>query len=116
MFMLYILVKLRIHADRLNEYDAFEERAGSLLRKHGGNLLYRLRPAREARLNNTPGFLDEELDERLVTEIHLLHFPDYDSFQRYGQCPEKERLQAERDLIIAHTDIQLCNALQRPPF
>ncbi|MCB1318351.1 MAG: hypothetical protein KDK27_20435 [Leptospiraceae bacterium] len=114
--MLYILVKLRIHADRLSEFEEYEERALSILRKHGGNLLYRLRPAREARTNNAHGFLDAEQNTEMITEIHLLHFPDYDSFQRYGQCPEKERLQAERDLIIAHTDIQLCNALQRPPF
>jgi len=88
---LYLLVHLTITPGEERTFRAYERRALAILRQHGGNLLYALRPGSEP--------------DGPVREIHLLHLPSRQALDSYRYDPALAELRELRAAAVAETSI-----------
>ena len=81
---------LFIEPDRQAEFERFEERAASIMSRHGGRLERRISfPSRD--------------DASQPHELHLVIFPDRESFDRYRRDPDLQALAGLRATSIRQT-------------
>lgn len=74
-------------------FEAYERRAARVLARHGARVERAFRP------------LDAAEDPALPFEIHLLSFPDRAALVAWQADPERLATQAERDRVIARTEV-----------
>jgi antibiotic biosynthesis monooxygenase (ABM) superfamily enzyme len=86
-----LVVLLRVHAGRGAEYERFEAAASRVMRRYGGSIERRIALA---------GGGSERPDE-----VHLVRFPDAESFARYRADPPIGELAALRASAIRDTTI-----------
>jgi uncharacterized protein (DUF1330 family) len=85
-----IVAALFIHPGREAEFEQFETAAESIMRRHGGSLERRI------------GFAASE-DPSHPHEVHLVTFPDRQSFERYRADPDLQALADLRARAIRQT-------------
>jgi hypothetical protein len=81
-FMLYYTQMIFLKEGQENVFNAFEAHVLPLLRRHNGELLYRVRPEKSAVIATSWGY---------PYEIHLVSFLDRADFEAYRD--DKERIQ-----------------------
>src|ERR1700730_6125197 len=89
---LIIVASLFIHPGREASFKRFETAAESIMRRHGGCLERRI------------GFPASE-DPNQPHEVHIVTFPDQQSFQRYRADTDLQALAELRTRAIRHTTI-----------
>jgi uncharacterized protein (DUF1330 family) len=72
-------------------FEAFERKAAAVMASHGGRIERAIR---------TDG-----AGEGAPFEVHLISFPDAAAFESYRADPQTRALRAERELIIARTEV-----------
>jgi uncharacterized protein (DUF1330 family) len=87
-----LLVLLRLHPGRDADYERFETAASRVMRRYGGKIERRIA-------------LDGGERSTSPDEVHLVTFPDADSFARYRADPEIRELAALRAAAIRETTI-----------
>jgi uncharacterized protein (DUF1330 family) len=89
---LTLVVLLSIDPDRKGEFERFEERAASIMSQYGGRIARRICfPFRG--------------DPSQPHELHLVVFPDRESFDRYRRDPDLQALAGLRAAAIRQTVI-----------
>lgn len=91
---LTLLVTLEVRPDALAEFRAYEMRAATIMAKHGGRIVQTL-------------VFDPSDTDPLVTEVHLVTFPNADAFASYRNDAELRALQPVRERVIARTSIRV---------
>ncbi|MDO8434714.1 MAG: DUF1330 domain-containing protein [Candidatus Binatus sp.] len=89
---LTLVVALFIHAGREAEFEQFETRASTIMRRYGGAIERRI------------GIADATGDEN-PHEVHVVTFPDEQSYQRYRADAELSALAELRSRAIRKTTI-----------
>jgi uncharacterized protein (DUF1330 family) len=89
---MFLVVTLRVRRTAWDEFRQYERAAARIMRKHGGAL------ERAVVIRSGP-------KEELVTEIHLVRFPDDESFGAYRRDPELLALAPLRQASVVATDI-----------
>ena len=87
---LTLTVRLWLNGNDLRAFEAFEAKVAGIMSKHGGRIEHVIRPDRS---DDSP------------FEIHTVTFPDEQSFAAYRNDPESMALAAEREQVIARTEI-----------
>jgi uncharacterized protein (DUF1330 family) len=85
-----LVVALFVNPDRIAEFEQFESRAAEIMRRHGGRI--------ERRIICAPGD-----DAGRPSEVHIVVFPDSNSYRRYRQDPELASLATLRASAIRQT-------------
>jgi glyoxylase I family protein len=85
-----LVVLLRVHPDRAEAFEQYEQRAFAIAASHGGRLDRRIRC---------------EASEDGPDEVHLVSFPDAASFDRYRADPRLHALAELRSEAIRETTI-----------
>jgi uncharacterized protein (DUF1330 family) len=83
-------VRLWVRDGKVEGFEAFDEKAALVMAKHGGRIVSRHRP---------------EPAPDAPFEIHVVTFPDEEAFAAYRSDPETEELAAEREQVVARTEI-----------
>jgi hypothetical protein len=83
-------VALFIHADRRAEFESFETQAAEIMSRVGGRIERRV----ACSSNDDPSAPDE---------VHLVTFPDEDSYNRYRESSELKALASLRAVAIRKT-------------
>lgn len=96
-----LVVALFLVPGREEHFSRFESSAVEIMRRHGGSI--------ERRIRATPGH-----DPSHPDEIHIVTFPDEESFARYRQDPSLLALQDLRATAIRDTIIW--PGIDAPPF
>jgi uncharacterized protein (DUF1330 family) len=78
--MLYYTQLIFIKPGKENEFHAFEDKVLPLIAHHGGELVYRIRPAKDSLVAGTG---------ELPYEIHLVTFKTVEDFKSYGANPQR---------------------------
>jgi uncharacterized protein (DUF1330 family) len=78
--MIYYTQLIFIKPGCEQEFHAFEEKVLPLLKSHNGELVYRLRPAKNSYV---------EANAELPYEIHIVTFGDKADFQQYAADPRR---------------------------
>lgn len=89
---LTLVVLLFLHPDREAEFERFEIRAAEVMSRHGGRIERRISFAGK----NDPSQPDE---------VHVVTFPDRESFERYRSDPAIQALAELRARAIRETII-----------
>jgi uncharacterized protein (DUF1330 family) len=89
-----LLVTLDVRPDGLAEFRAYETRAAVIMGKYGGR-------------NVVTMVLDPSEGETLITEVHIVTFPDSEAFARYRNDAELRALLPVRDRVVARTSIRV---------
>ena len=89
---LTLVVSLFINAGREAEFEQFEAAATAIMRQHGGTVERRIGCVGDADLNQ-------------LHEVHIVTFPDDESFERYRSDPELRELADLRARAIQETTI-----------
>lgn len=100
---LYLLVHLVVAPGEEKTFRTYERRAIDILRRHGGELLYALRP---------------ETEPDRMHEIHLIRLPSHDALDAYRQDPALLAMREMRATAITSTSITLAGeitSLYAPP-
>ena len=95
---LTIVASLFIHPGREADFEQFETAAESIMQRHGGRL--------ERRIG-----LPASADPNQPHEVHLVTFPDQQSFERYRADADLQALAQLRTRAIRHTTIWIGNDL-----
>jgi len=85
-----LVVALFIHADRRAEFESFETQAAEIMSRVGGRIERRV----ACSSNDDPSAPDE---------VHLVTFPDEDSYNRYRESSELKALASLRAVAIRKT-------------
>ncbi len=88
---LYILVRLWVHQGLEAEFEAYERKVARIMARYGGVIERAIRTA------------DDRSDAPF--EVHVLRFPSRDRYDAYRDDPDRQSLSADRDRIIANTDV-----------
>jgi uncharacterized protein (DUF1330 family) len=91
---LVIVASLFIHSGREAEFEQFETAAESIMHRHGGRM--------ERRIGFPAG-----ADPNQPHEVHILAFPDEESFARYRADTDLQALADLRARAIRHTTVWL---------
>jgi uncharacterized protein (DUF1330 family) len=86
----YRVVSLWIRPGAVAEFEAYERKAARIMRKHGGAIEKVIRTGQE----NSP---------EIPFEIHLVSFPDQETFAAYRADLELASLAADRESAILKT-------------
>ena len=78
--MIYYTQLIFIEPGREREFHAFEDKVLPLLKNHNGELVYRVRPGRDAFV---------EAGKELPYEIHLVTFTNKAGFESYARDPQR---------------------------
>ena len=89
---LSIVAALFIHPGREAEFEQFETAAESIMQRHGGRLERRIGFAASA-------------DPGQPHEVHIVTFPDQQSFERYRTDPDLQALAQLRASAIRQTTV-----------
>jgi len=89
---LTLVAALYIHAGHEAEFEQFETQAAAIMRRHGGAVERRI------------GFANAAGDEN-PHEVHVVTFPDEQSFERYRNDPDLSALADLRSRAIRKTTI-----------
>lgn len=81
---------LFIHADRRAEFESFETQAAEIMSRVGGRIERRIACSTKD-------------DPSAPDEIHLVTFPDVDSYNRYRESSELQALASLRAVAIRKT-------------
>jgi len=93
--MLYLTVKLYGKNGIEGEFRDYESKALKLFRRHGGEVVVAYAPIRTPGTENTPD------------EIQILRIENQAMFEKFMQDPERLTLAAERDRVLAKTEIYI---------
>ena len=85
------MVSLWLRNDDVRAFEEFEKRTAKVLARHGGRI--------ERVIRST------KADAETPFEIHIVSFPDQQSYADYGSDPEAQELAAEREKIISRTTV-----------
>ncbi len=99
---LTIVAALYIHAGREAEFEEFETRASAIMRRFGGTV--------ERRIGCAGGVAGDETPR----EVHVVTFPDEQSFEQYRADAEMSSLAELRSRAIRKTTIW--RGADLPPF
>jgi uncharacterized protein (DUF1330 family) len=89
--MLYYTQLVFVHEGQEATFEDFEVHVLPLLGRHGGQLLYRVRPGR-------PAVLETAID--YPYEIHLVAFPARADFEAYRDDPERMQYTPFKDKSV----------------
>ena len=87
-----LVAALYVNAGHEREFEQFESAAAQIMARYGGRIERRIR-------------CDADSDPAQPFEVHLLTFPDLDSFERYRLDPELARLAELRARAIRATTV-----------
>jgi hypothetical protein len=87
---LTLIVLLFVRPDRRIEFEQFEASAGQIMKRYGGAIERRIA-------------LSVQTDPSQPQEVHIVTFPDRESFERYRSAPELEALASLRSRGIRET-------------
>ena len=99
--MLTLVVQLSVDPARREEFERFERSAAAIMRRYGGRI--------ERRLSFPQGETPPAPDE-----LHVVVFPDRESFERYRRDPELAGLAELRAAAIRRTVVW--QGVDLPPF
>jgi antibiotic biosynthesis monooxygenase (ABM) superfamily enzyme len=85
-----LVVALFIHPDRRAEFESFETQAAEIMSGVGGRIERRIACSTKD-------------DPSAPDEVHLVTFPDEDSYNRYRASPEIQALASVRAIAIRKT-------------
>jgi uncharacterized protein (DUF1330 family) len=85
-----LVVALFIHPERRAEFESFETQAAEIMSRFGGRIERRI------------GCSNED-DASAPDEVHLVTFPDEDSYNRYRESSEVKALASLRAIAIRKT-------------
>jgi antibiotic biosynthesis monooxygenase (ABM) superfamily enzyme len=85
-----LVVALFIHPNRRAEFERFETRAAEIMRRVGGRIERRIA-------------CSSDDDSSAPDEVHLVTFPDVDSYNRYRESAELQALASLRASAIRKT-------------
>jgi uncharacterized protein (DUF1330 family) len=85
-----LIVALFIHPERRAEFENFETQAAEIMSRVGGRIERRI------------GCSNKD-DASAPDEVHLVTFPDEDSYNRYRESPEIKALASLRAIAIRKT-------------
>lgn len=89
---LILVVSIWLKNENVSDFEAYERRAARLLEKHGGEIERAVRVKKQSESGDEP------------FEIHVIEFPNEQSFTNYLADYERQKLAARRDEIIARTE------------
>lgn len=89
---LILVVSLWLKNENVSDFEDYERRAARLLARHDGKIERAVRIKKQASKTDEP------------FEIHVIEFPNEQSFTNYLADPERQELAARRDEIIARTE------------
>jgi len=95
---LTIIAALFIHPGREREFEQFETAAESIMHRYGGSM--------ERRIG-----LPANADADQPHEVHIVTFPDRQSYERYRADADLQALADLRAVAIRHTTIWIGNDL-----
>src|SRR5712692_8533717 len=98
---LTLVVSLFIHPGRKADFEEFERSASNIMSRYGGKI--------ERRIS-----LPSHDDPSQPDEVHLVSFPDQDSFDRYREDPEVQALDDLRARAIRQTIVW--QGVDSPPW
>ena len=102
-----LVALLYLHPGRGADFERFEGAANRIMARHGGRIERRIRSANEASSPSTAKLSAPD-------EVHVVWFPDADSFARYRADPELQALAELRAAAIRETVIW--QGVDGPPF
>src|SRR5713101_8699915 len=85
-----LVVALFIHPNRHAEFESFETQAAEIMSRVGGRIERRIA-------------CSSKDDPSAPDEVHLVSFPDVDSYNRYRELPELKALASLRTIAIRKT-------------
>jgi len=85
-----LIVALFINPDRHAEFESFEARAAEIMSRFGGRIERRIRCSTKD-------------DSSVPDEVHIVTFPDLESYNRYRESPEIQALASQRAIAIRKT-------------
>lgn len=85
-----LIVSLFINPDRHAEFESFETRAAEIMSRFGGTIERRIACSTKD-------------DSSVPDEVHVVTFPDLDSYNRYRESPELQALASLRAIAIRKT-------------
>ena len=85
-----LIVALFVNPDRHAEFESFEARAAEIMSGFGGRIERRI------------GFANKN-DSSVPDEVHVVTFPDLESYNRYRESPEIQALANLRAIAIRKT-------------
>ena len=85
-----LIVALYINPDRHAEFESFEARAAEIMSRVGG------------RIERRVGCASQD-DSSVPDEVHVVTFPDLESYNRYRESPELQALASLRASAIHKT-------------
>jgi hypothetical protein len=98
--MIYYTQLIFVKSGQESIFHAFEDQVLPLLSDHEGELLYRIRPAKESFIANS---------EELPYEVHLVSFKNKAGFESYARdprrlaCLDQKNASVERIVLIEGT-------------
>jgi len=87
---LTLVVLLSIDPERADEFEQFESSAATIMKRYGGKIERRVR-------------FESPDDSSRPQELHVVTFPDHESFERYRRDPDLQALAALRAKAIRRT-------------
>jgi antibiotic biosynthesis monooxygenase (ABM) superfamily enzyme len=85
-----LVVSLFVNTDRHAEFESFEARAAEIMSSVGGKIERRIACSNQD-------------DPSAPDEVHIVTFPDVDSYNRYRESPEVKALASDRAIAIRKT-------------
>ena len=85
-----LIVALFVNPDRHAEFESFEARAAEIMSRFGGKIERRI------------GFANRD-DASVPDEVHVVTFPDLESYNRYRESPGIQALASQRAIAIRKT-------------
>jgi uncharacterized protein (DUF1330 family) len=85
-----LVVALFIYPERRTEFESFETQAAEIMSRFGGKIERRI------------GCSNKD-DASALDEVHLVTFPDEDSYDRYRESPEIKALASLRAVAVRKT-------------
>jgi uncharacterized protein (DUF1330 family) len=85
-----LIVALFVNPDRHAEFESFEAGAAEIMSRVGGRIERRI------------GFATND-DSSVPDEVHVVTFPDLESYNRYRESPELQALASQRAIAIRKT-------------
>lgn len=89
-----LVVTLQIRSQALDAFRQYERHAASVMERHGGAIERVI-------------VLDADPDSGLVSEVHIVRFPDAASFQFYRSDPDLARHASLRQRSVVSTDVRI---------
>ena len=85
-----LVVALFVNPDRHAEFESFEARAAEIMSRFGGRIERRIECSTKD-------------DSSVPDEVHVVTFPDLESYNRYRESPETQALASARAIAIRKT-------------